>query len=239
MRLGGYPGPTGYRLDGFGHLYWLASKGLNILRSGGRETRGKGSSPVSSHFFYTTAAWASKNGNLMSPWPAYTFWTPLDFQRISVWPQCTSLVWLFLWIPHSSCPRTLCALSYLLILAWGVLPWPPLTSQACLVNSSASLLSHLWYCLLRPPPQMPSPPSYLGQLLWSLSGLGKLSLKICSVLLTPSVTPTFCSPKGSSLPGSSVREILQVRILEWVAIFSSRGSSWPREWTWVSCIAAD
>ena len=32
-----------------------------------------------------------------------------------------------------------------------------------------------------------------------------------------------------SLPGSSVHRILQVRILEWVAISFSRGSSWPRD----------
>ena len=38
-------------------------------------------------------------------------------------------------------------------------------------------------------------------------------------------------------PGSSVLGILQARILEWVAIFFSRGSSWPRDWTRVSCIA--
>jgi len=38
-----------------------------------------------------------------------------------------------------------------------------------------------------------------------------------------------------SLPGSSVYGILQARILEWVAIPFSRGSSWPRDWTWVSC----
>ena len=37
-----------------------------------------------------------------------------------------------------------------------------------------------------------------------------------------------------SLSGSSVHGILQARILEWVAISSSRGSSWPRDWTWVS-----
>ena len=37
-------------------------------------------------------------------------------------------------------------------------------------------------------------------------------------------------------PGSSVNRILQTRILEWVAISYSRGSSWPRDWTWVSCI---
>ena len=41
-----------------------------------------------------------------------------------------------------------------------------------------------------------------------------------------------CSP-----PGSSVHEISQARILEWVAISFSRGSSQPRDQTWVSCIA--
>ena len=40
-----------------------------------------------------------------------------------------------------------------------------------------------------------------------------------------------------SLPGSSVYGILQATILEWVAISSSRGSSRPRDWTSVSCIA--
>ena len=39
-----------------------------------------------------------------------------------------------------------------------------------------------------------------------------------------------------SLAGSSVHEISQARILEWVAI-SSRGSSWPRDWTQVSCVS--
>ena len=37
--------------------------------------------------------------------------------------------------------------------------------------------------------------------------------------------------------GSSVYEILQARILEWVAISFSKGSSRSRDWTWVSCIA--
>ena len=40
-----------------------------------------------------------------------------------------------------------------------------------------------------------------------------------------------------SPPGSSVHGILQARILEWVAISFSRGSSWPRDQTWASCIA--
>ena len=36
---------------------------------------------------------------------------------------------------------------------------------------------------------------------------------------------------------TSVHGILQARILEWIAISSSRGYSWPREQTWVSCIS--
>ena len=49
--------------------------------------------------------------------------------------------------------------------------------------------------------------------------------------------PTFCDPMDCTLPGSSVHRILQARILEWVDIPFSRGSSWPRDWTWVSYIA--
>ena len=44
--------------------------------------------------------------------------------------------------------------------------------------------------------------------------------------------PTDCSP-----PGSSVHEIIPAKILEWVAMPSSRGSSWPRDWTHVSCVS--
>ena len=40
-----------------------------------------------------------------------------------------------------------------------------------------------------------------------------------------------------SLPGSSIRGILQARLLEWVAISFSRGSSQPKNRTWVSRIA--
>ena len=46
----------------------------------------------------------------------------------------------------------------------------------------------------------------------------------------------FASPVDCSPPGSSLHGILQVRILEWVAIPFSRGSSQPRDQTWVSCI---
>ena len=42
-------------------------------------------------------------------------------------------------------------------------------------------------------------------------------------------------PMNCSLPGSSVHRVLQARILEWVAIPFSRGSSQIRDQTFVSC----
>ena len=51
---------------------------------------------------------------------------------------------------------------------------------------------------------------------------------------------TLCDPMDCSLPGSSVLGILQARILEWVAMPSSRGSSPPKDGThisYVSCMA--
>ena len=46
---------------------------------------------------------------------------------------------------------------------------------------------------------------------------------------------TLWDPMDYSLLHSSVHRIIQVRIWEWVAIPFSRGSSWPRDRTWVSC----
>ena len=48
---------------------------------------------------------------------------------------------------------------------------------------------------------------------------------------------TLCDPMDYSPPGSSVHGIFQARILEWVAIFFSRGSSLPRDWTCVSLMS--
>ena len=48
----------------------------------------------------------------------------------------------------------------------------------------------------------------------------------------------LCNPMDCTPPGSSIHGILHARILEWVAIPFSRGSSWPRNWTLVSCIAS-
>ena len=48
---------------------------------------------------------------------------------------------------------------------------------------------------------------------------------------------TLCGPMDCSLPGFSVHQISQARIMECIAISFSKGSSQPRDWTCVSCIA--
>ena len=49
-------------------------------------------------------------------------------------------------------------------------------------------------------------------------------------MLVAQSCPSLRDPVDFSLPGSSVHRSLQVRMLEWVAISFSRGSSWPRNW---------
>ena len=49
--------------------------------------------------------------------------------------------------------------------------------------------------------------------------------------------PTLCNSMDCSPPGSSVHGILQARILEWLAMSFSKGSSQPRDGTQVSCLA--
>ena len=84
--------------------------------------------------------------------------------------------------------------------------------------------------------------------LWQCSGLyllwprhfrrilGRYFCSVC-VLGTQSWLP-LCNPMDCSQPGFSVYGIFQARILEWVAIPFSMGSSQSRDGTWVSCIAA-
>ena len=70
--------------------------------------------------------------------------------------------------------------------------------------------------------QLPTPP------MCALAGGGDFLAQAC---------PTLSNPVDCSPPGSSVHGILQARILEWVAISFSRGSSHPRDRTRVSYVA--
>ena len=47
---------------------------------------------------------------------------------------------------------------------------------------------------------------------------------------------TLCGPMDCRLPGSSVHGIFQARVMEWVTISFSGGSSQPRDWTQVSFV---
>ena len=58
---------------------------------------------------------------------------------------------------------------------------------------------------------------------------------VCTKL--PQSCPTLCNTIDCSLPGSSVHGIFKTRILEYIAIFSSRGYSQPRDGTLISCVS--
>ena len=64
-----------------------------------------------------------------------------------------------------------------------------------------------------------------------------IMLVIVVVVLVIQSCPTLWDSTNCSPTGSSVHGILQARILEWVAIPFSRGFSWCRDLTWVSCLA--
>ena len=51
--------------------------------------------------------------------------------------------------------------------------------------------------------------------------------RLSKLVLVAQSCPPLCNPMDCSLPGSCVHEIFQARILEWVAISFSRGSSQP------------
>ena len=62
---------------------------------------------------------------------------------------------------------------------------------------------------------------------------------VCVHVCVHSVTQwcwSLCHAMDNSPPGSSVYWMSQARILEWIAISSSRGSSWPRDQTCISCV---
>jgi len=73
----------------------------------------------------------------------------------------------------------------------------------------------------------------LSRLSWFNTYCTELSL-IWSCLVANSCL-TLCDPMNRSLPDSFVHGIFQANILEWVAMPSSSGSSWPRDAILVSC----
>ena len=86
-------------------------------------------------------------------------------------------------------------------------------------------------------PEMLLSASCRQQFIWEGWGVGVLREPGQFRKLVSQSCRTLCDPMDCSPPGSSVHGILQARMLEWVAILLSRGSSRPRDRTWFSCIS--
>ena len=119
----------------------------------------------------------------------------------------------------------------------GAASWGPVLSRKD--HPHSFLYDHL------PPPSEPakkSKPPYALNLSAFLSLISDfypviwMCIYACECSVARSC-PTLCDPMDYNLPGSSVHGILQARILEWVAVSSSTGSSQPKDWTRVSCIS--
>ena len=65
------------------------------------------------------------------------------------------------------------------------------------------------------------------------------NMNIESSCLSPQSYATLCDPVNCNPPGSSLHGIFQAKILDRVAVFFSRGSSWPRDGTCVSCVSCN
>ena len=63
------------------------------------------------------------------------------------------------------------------------------------------------------------------------------NMNIESSCLSPQSYATLCDPVNCNPPGSSLHGIFQAKILDRVAVFFSRGSSWPRDGTHVSWVS--
>ena len=71
-------------------------------------------------------------------------------------------------------------------------------------------------------------PDSLQTVSWNGELKGNIFFMMCCVCVKSlQACRTLCDPMDCSPPGSSVRGVLQARILEWVAMPSSSGSSWP------------
>ena len=84
----------------------------------------------------------------------------------------------------------------------------------------------IWSLILLPF-RKPAWTSGISRFMKPVAAAAAMSLQLC---------PTLCDPIDGSPPGFSIPGILQARTLEWVAISFSKGSSWSRDRTQVSCI---
>ena len=149
------------------------------------------------------------------------------------------------------------------LLLWGPVPkaWTTSTAhafcsmQSCSVPGSSNILqpaahsgqqlpgkSLRWFCCRVPLVRhflVSSSPQHAqgwisGKFQWASFQQVPL-VCVCVCILSHFSSPTLWAPMDCSPPGSSVHGILQIRILEWVAMPFSRASSPPRDQTHISC----
>ena len=80
---------------------------------------------------------------------------------------------------------------------------------------------------------------YRMQIMSEKTEVSMLLLLLLSLSLVTQSCPVLCNSMDCSLLGSSVHGISQARILEWVAISFSRGSSLPKDQTMSPAVASD
>ena len=94
---------------------------------------------------------------------------------------------------------------------------------------------------MREPPACPVvvlPLSHVHLLPWALANVKVCRFQLLQELMPcGQLCPILCDSMDHSPPGSSVLGISKARVLEWIAISFSRGSSWPRDPTRVSHVS--
>ena len=113
--------------------------------------------------------------------------------------------------------------------------WPPLPLWV-----KSAYLWGIWFgqtlCGVLPVFPLPWLRGYFFYYTFTLTGNIFMVIKVIILLLSSFSCVQLCNPMDCGPPGSSVHGIYPTRILEQVAISSSRGSSQPSSWTRVSCV---
>ena len=108
--------------------------------------------------------------------------------------------------------------------------WVPISKEVAQSLTNLPVCFHKLILVLKIPPTFG-----FSRVEFHLSPLLCVSMCACSVTQS---CPTLCDPMDCSLPGASIHGISKARILEWVVISSSRGSSQSSMGgTHISCIS--
>ena len=111
------------------------------------------------------------------------------------------------------------------------LRWSWCNNSRNIVHSKCNALELFWNC-----PLIPKSVEKLSSTK-PVTGAKKVGDCCSKCALVTQSCLTLCNSMNYSPLGSSVQGILQARILEWIEMPISRGSSWPRDWTQVSFTA--